>query len=131
LCLGVRPLSVCLFAPFHHHLDISTILFTNPPEFLSRIVKAATAQGLKIEARPVEYYDAAKYSGKTGRFRKQAAYSHQHEYRIAIKPGMEDALLFDVGDLSDITSEVIPFVNADKVLKFSHQDARDTGLDWD
>jgi hypothetical protein len=76
---------------------ISTILFTNTPEFLSRILKAATAQGLKIEARPAEYCNAAKYSGKTGCFRKQAACFHQHEYRIAIEPGMEDALLFDVG----------------------------------
>lgn len=30
-------------------------------------------------------------------------------------------------DLSGITAKVIPFVNADKVLKFSHQDARMRG----
>jgi hypothetical protein len=30
-------------------------------------------------------------------------------------------------DLSGITAKVIPFVNLDKVLKFSHQDARMRG----
>jgi hypothetical protein len=44
---------------------------------------------------------------------------------------VEDALLFDVGDLSDITSEVIPIANADEVLKFSPKDAADAGLIWD
>jgi len=126
-----KPVEGPMFPPPHQWFGDSFVLFTNTPEFLSRVVKAATAQGLKIEARPVEYYDAAKYSGKIGRFRKQAVYSHQHEYRIAIEPGTKDALLFDVGDLSDITSEVIPIANADEVLKFSPQDARDAGLIWD
>jgi hypothetical protein len=126
-----KPVEGPIFPPPHQWFGDSFILFTNTPEFLSRVAKAATAQGLKIEGRSVEYYDATAYSGKTGRFRKQATYSHQSEYRIAVEPGVEEAGLLDVGDLSDITSEIIPIANADEVLKFSPEDARGAGLIWD
>jgi hypothetical protein len=125
-----KPVEGPIFPPPHQWFGDSFVLFTNTPEFLSRVVKAATSQGLKIEGRPVEYYDATGYSGKTGRFHKQAAYSHQYEYRIAIEPGTEEPRLLDVGDLSDITSEVLPIAQADEILKFSPKDAREAGLVW-
>lgn len=107
------------------------VLFTNPPEFFSRVVLAAKSQRLKVVGGIVEYYDEAKYSGQTGRFRKRSSYSYQWEYRIIVEPGINGPLLFEVGDLTDITSEVIPLALADDVLKFGPDDAIAAGLSWD
>lgn len=125
-----KPIEGSIFSAKYEWFGDSFLLFTNTSEFLSRIQKAAVAQGLRIEARPVEYYDATTYSGKAGRFHKRDEYSHQCEYRIAIEPGTQGPRLFNVGYLTDITSEVIAIAQADKVLKFSPKDAREAGLVW-
>ena len=107
------------------------VLFTNTQEFFNRVVVAAKNHGLRVEGRAVEYYDGTKYSGHTGRFRKRSVFSYQCEYRIVIEPGIDKELNFEIGDLSDITSEVISRDLADDVLKFTPEDAVEAGLSWD
>ena len=71
----------------------------------------------------VKYYGDSEYSGQTGRFRKRSCFAYQREYRIVVEPGLEGPRRFEIGDMTDITSEVIPRSLADEVLKFSPEDA--------
>lgn len=107
------------------------VLFTDTAEFLNRVIVAAKRQGLRAEGRMVEYYDETKYSGQVGRFLKRSSYSYLREYRIVVEPGVDGPFLFEIGDLRDITSEVISRDLADDVLKFSPEDAVEAGLSWD
>lgn len=107
------------------------VLLTNTQEFFNRVVAASENQGLWVEGRRVEYYDKANHSGQTGRFRKPSLFSYQREYRIVAEPGADGPLRFEIGDLSDITSEVILRDFADDVLHFSPESAVGAGLSWD
>jgi hypothetical protein len=109
----------------------SFVLFTNTREFLLRLTAAARHQGLRGEARSVQYYDETKYSGAIGRFRKPLKYSYQSEFRIALETGLQGPFQFQIGDLTDITSEVFPLDSANEVLKFRPEDAVAAGLTWD
>jgi hypothetical protein len=126
-----RPIVGPIFPRTYRWFGDSFVLFTNTQEFVTRVVLAAKRQGLIVEARPVEYYDETKYTGETGRFRKPSVYSHQSEYRIVVEPGMEGPFRFEIGDLSEITSEVLPLDLADEILKFRPEDALEAGLIWD
>jgi hypothetical protein len=125
-----KPIDGPIFPKLYRWFGDSLLLFTNTQEFLSRVVAAAKRQGLKGEARLVEYYDANRYSGRIGRFHKPSRYAHQREYRIALETGVEGPFRFEIGDLTDITSEVIPLESADDVLKFRTEDAEAAGLLW-
>jgi hypothetical protein len=108
------------------------VLFTNTPEFLTRIARAANSQGLlAVQCGMVKYYDEAEYSGETGRFRKRSRFAYLREFRIVAEPGLDGPRHFEIGDLTDITSEVTPLSVADEVLKFSPEDAIAAGLSWD
>jgi hypothetical protein len=126
-----RPIDGPIFPKPYQWFGDSFVLFTNTQEFLDRVVRAAQNQGLKVEGRAVEYYDRTKYSGPTWRFRKPSIYSYQSEYRFVVEPGVDGPFRFEIGDLSDITSEVIPLDSADEALKFSPDDAIEAGLSWD
>jgi hypothetical protein len=126
-----RPIDGPIFPKSYQWFGDSFVLFTNTKEFLTRVVAAAKRQGLNVKSRPVEYYDGTKYSGATGRFRKRSIYSHQNEYRVVVEPGIVGPLHLQIGDLSDITSEVTRLDLADEVLKFSSNDAVEAGLSWD
>jgi hypothetical protein len=125
------PIEGPIFPKLSQCFGDSYVLFTNTQEFLSRVDAAAKRQGLKGECRPVEYYDEIKYSGVTGRFCKRSIYSHQSEYRIALEAAVQGPFHFEIGDLHDITSEVLPLDCADDVLKFRPEDAEAAGLIWD
>jgi hypothetical protein len=107
------------------------VLFTNPREFLNRAEVAAKSEGLTVQGGVVEYYDESEYSGQTGRFRKRGTFEYQREFRIIAEPGLDGPRSFQIGDLTDITSEVIPLSLADDVLKFTPEDAIAAGLTWD
>jgi len=126
-----RPVEGPIFPRCHKWPGESFVLFTHTQEFLSRVAAAAKHRGLKVEGRLVEYYDESNYSGEVGRFRKPASFSYQSEYRIALAPGAQEAFPFQVGDLSDITSEVFPLAVADGVLKFRPEHLEAAGLRWD
>lgn len=126
-----KPIDGPIFPKSYRWFGDSFLLFTNTQEFLSRVVATAKRQGLQCEARLVEYYDANRYSGRIGRFHKPSRYGHQREYRIVLETGVEGPFRFEIGDLTDITSEVIPLDSADDVLRFRTEDARAAGLHWD
>jgi hypothetical protein len=107
------------------------VLFTDVPAFLDRVATAARTQRLNAEGRLVEYYDESEYSGQTGRFRKRNRFAYQREFRVIVEPGLDGPRSFEIGDLSDITSEVTPLSLADDVMKFTPEDAIAAGLTWD
>jgi hypothetical protein len=126
-----RPVEGSMFPKSDQWFGDSFLLFTHTQEFLSRVMAAAKRQGLYGECRLVEYYDETKYSGAIGRFRKPLNYSYQSEYRITLETGLQGPFRFQIGDLSDITSEVFPLGLADDVLKLRPEDAEAAGLSWD
>ncbi len=126
-----RPIDGPVFPKRHQWFGDSFVLFTNTQQFLSRVEAAAKNLALGIEGRLVEYYEENEYSGKVGRFLKSSLFSYQSEYRIALETGAQGPFRFEIGDLSDITSEVLPLASADEVLKFRSEDAEAAGLTWD
>ena len=126
-----KPVVGPVFSKKHEWPGDHFLLFTNTQEFFNRVVVAAKNHVLRVEGRAVEYYDGTKYSGQTGRFRKRSVFSYQCEYRIVVEPGVDGPFPFEIGDLSDITSEVISRDLADDVLKFSPEDAVEAGLSWE
>jgi hypothetical protein len=125
-----EPIVGPIFPKSHEWPGDHFLLFTNTQAFFDRVVFSAKSQGLRVEGRVVEYYDETEHSGQTGRFRKRSVFDYQREYRIVIEPGADGAFRFEVGNLKDITSEVLPLEFADDILKFSPEDAVEAGLCW-
>jgi len=125
-----EPVNGSLFPPEHEWFGDSVVLVTNTQEFFHRLANAAQKSRLIFEGRPVEYYDEQAYTGKLGIFKKSSKYAHQREYRFAIRTDGTTPMTLDVGDLMDITSEIVPFCDADSVFKFSEADAVEAGLLW-
>ena len=124
------PVNGTLFPSKHEWFGDSMVLVINTQEFLNRVVTAAKAQNLSGQSKLVEYFDDEAYTGKLNRFWKSSRFAHQREYRIAIDSPGKDPLILEIGDLTDITSEVLQFSDADSLLKFSEDDARDATLAW-
>lgn len=108
----------------------SVVLFTNTQEFLLRVKAAAERLRLNGEAALVQYYDESEYSGRLGRFKKPSIYSYQSEYRIVLETGVDGPFRFEIGDLRDITSDVLPLLEADQILKFGRKEAEEADLIW-
>ena len=125
-----KPVKGSLFPTEHEWFGDSLVLVTNAPEFLNQVTKAAKEQKLPMQGAPVEFYDENDYSGRVGRFKKSSRFAYQNEFRIAIEAGVDEPFRFEIGDIRDITSEVIPFDQADEHLKFTEADAREAGLTW-
>ena len=125
-----KPVKGSLFPTEHEWFGDSLVLVKNALEFLIRVAKAAKEQKLAIQGVRVEYYDENDYSGQVGRFKKSSRFAYQNEFRIAIEAGVDGPFRFEIGDIRDITSEVIPFHEADEHLKFTEADAREAGLTW-
>ena len=125
-----NPVERSIFSQSCTSFGDSVVLFTNTQEFLLRVKAAAERLRLNGDAAPVQYYDESKYSGRLGRFMKPSVYSYQSEYRIVLETSVDGPFRFDVGDLRDITSEVFPLAEADRILKFGAEDAEEAGLAW-
>jgi hypothetical protein len=124
------PVNGTLFPSEHVWFGDSMVLVVNTQEFLNRVVAAAKAQNLSGKSKLVEYFDDEVYTGKLDRFWKANRFAHQREYRIAIDSPGKGPLVLDIGDITDITSEVLQFSDADSILKFSEGDARAAALLW-
>jgi hypothetical protein len=122
------PVNGTLFPPEHGWFGDSMVLVLNAEEFTNRVVAGAIAQNLSGRCKRVEYFDDEAYTGKLDRFLKSKRFAHQREYRIAIDSPGTEPLVLDIGDITDITSEVLRFCDADNILKFSEDDARAAGL---
>jgi hypothetical protein len=103
------------------------VLILNTPEFLGRVHQALATMGLQGKARLVEYYDDATYSGKIGTFHKPQRFAYQKEYRIAVQPGIVPFRNLIIGNISDITSPVLPLSEFDRIVDFSEQTATAAG----
>jgi hypothetical protein len=125
-----KPVRDFLFPAEQEWFGDCLVLITNTLEFLNRVSQAAREQKLPFQGAPVEYYDETGYSGQVGRFRKSSRFAYQNEYRMAIETGVDEPFLFQIGDIRDITSEVLPFDRADEFLKFTEADAKEAGLTW-
>jgi hypothetical protein len=103
------------------HLSFGThfVLIRNTEEFFNRIRIAVTELGLRAEGRAVEYFDDTAYSGEVGPFRKSNRFAYQKEYRIVIQPGMVPFRSLEIGDISDITTPVLPLCDLDDIVNFS------------
>ena len=124
------PVNGPIFPSEHEWFGDSTVLVLNTQDFLSRVLVAAKAKNFTVKGNLVEYYDDNTYTGKLDRFRKSKRFAHQREYRIAIESPGTEPLALKIGDITDITSEVIPFSDANNVFKFSEDDVRAAALSW-
>lgn len=131
MCIITEPIVGPMFPQQHEWFGDHFVLVTDTQAFLDKVVAAATSQGLNLQANLVTYYDQSGYSGETGRFRKRSCFAYQREYRIVAEPGLEGPRRLEIGDLTDITSEVTPLSVADDVLQFTPEDALAAGLTWD
>lgn len=122
------PVNGTLFPSEHEWFGDSMVLVLNTQEFLNRVVAAAKARNLSGTRKQVEYFDDEAYTGKWDRFRKSKRFAHQREYRIAIDSPGTDPLVLDIGDITDITSQVLQFCDAGTIFKFSEDDARAAAL---
>jgi hypothetical protein len=126
-----KPIDCDIVAPEHRDkLGSAVVLVLNSQEFLARVAEAGRKVGLlELEGRLVEYYDGAAYSGEVGPFRKRRAeFQHQSEYRIVVRPGLDGPRVLTVGNLRDITSEILPSAEINDRLDFSTKSAREAGL---
>jgi len=110
------------------HFGSHFVLILNTPEFLKRVYAAILALKLQGTAGLVEYYDEASYSGKIGPFGKPKGFAYQKEYRIVALPGMVPFRDLMIGNISDITSPVLPLGEIDTIVYFSEKTALAGGL---
>ncbi len=113
-----EPVEAPIFSHAHSWPGDSCVIVTDTQAFFSRIDEAARKQGYRMEGRQVTYYSGAGFSGDAGRFAKEMSYSYQREYRIVVELGAKTPPRFEVGDLTDITSEVHLREHVDQLLDF-------------
>lgn len=104
------------------------IVVLNTQEFINRVGKAVRLAGLCGDYNLVEYYDAEKFSGDIGPFRKPKIFDYQREFRIAVYPGSTEPIRLSVGNLEDITTPILPLIELNKVVDFSPSAARAANL---
>ena len=80
----------------------SYVLFIDANEFLKRIKRAASNEGLELLWGRVNYVDRLTYTGPMGLFRKFSENADHREFRIVGSPGTDGPLSLRLGDLSDI-----------------------------
>ena len=85
-----------------------SVMVTNASKFIARVRDAAEKMGFPGSGGLVEYYDPATFNGEFSDseavFRKRKEFSHQSEYRIALKAGNEfpSSIILDIGSIRDI-----------------------------
>jgi hypothetical protein len=119
-CVDVRNLS----------FGNSFVIILNTLEFLKRFSSAANALGLKYQCGLVDYYDLDKHSGPTGPFRKPCSFTYQNEFRLVVRPGSNQARNLMIGNVEDITSEILPLCEINQLFDFSPEAAQKAGLSW-
>lgn len=78
------------------------VLFTNTPEFVRRLRRAARTAGYELESKPIRYMPM-DHCGDMGPFRKLEDYRYQSEWRfLTRKPIPKKALILRLGSLLEI-----------------------------
>jgi hypothetical protein len=106
----------------------SFILILNTQAFLDRACAAIEAAGFGREYRFVTHYDPVTHSGETGVFRKPRDFAYQKEFRIAVWPGLIEPLQLRIGDLTDITSPILPLAEINQIVDFGEESPQATGI---
>jgi hypothetical protein len=96
----------------------TAVVIRKGDEFLRRVRRVAQDIGVSVDWRAVEYIDPATYDGPLGPFRKDAAYSYQSEFRIALWPGIGEPFIFNIGSLRDIAC-MLPLNNLNEFIGVS------------
>jgi hypothetical protein len=107
----------------------SFVIILNTFEFLRRFTASVTKLGLSQQHDLVEYYELDKYSGGTGPFRKPPRFAFQNEFRLVVRPGIVLRKMV-IGNLEDITSEILPLPEINRIVDLSPDSARKAGLSW-
>jgi hypothetical protein len=92
------------------------VVILNTQTFLDRVSSAASSRGLRCECGLVKYCDYESYSGETGPFRKPVTYAHQKEFRFIFQPGCDSPINLEIGSLVDITSDVLPLSDINRLI---------------
>jgi hypothetical protein len=107
----------------------SFVIVLNSFEFRRRFISSSTRLRLQWQDGLVEYYELDKYSGETGAFRKPSRFAYQSEFRLTVRPGVLLRKL-EIGNLEDITSEILPLPEINRIVDLSPETARKAGLSW-
>jgi hypothetical protein len=86
--------------------------------FIDRFSVAARASHLDLHYGFVEYYDPDVFSGETGPFQKPATFAHQKEFRFVVQPGCRNAIELRLGSLIDITTNIFPASEINRLVEF-------------
>lgn len=87
---------------FGNHL----LVISDVREFMKRIKTKLEELNYGFKAQLVTYKNFQKYSGGKSWFEKDLAFDYQKEYRILITTPLSEALILDIGNIEDITSEI-------------------------
>lgn len=104
------------------------VLVLNTQAFFERIKRVLGPLGLSGRGELVQYYDESNYTGPVGPFLKPSRFAYQQEYRIVVRPGQAPFRNLVIGDISDITSPVLPLSELDQLVNFSEEAAIATGI---
>lgn len=103
----------------HLHFGRHFVLILNWDEFFERVHRELVRLDLSGTRSLVKYYDESSYTGTVGPFLKPSRFAYQQEYRIVIRPGQVPFRDLVIGDISDITSPVLPLDELDQLVDFS------------
>jgi hypothetical protein len=96
----------------------SFVIVVDQQTFVDRFSVAAKAAHLDLLYNFVEYYDPHILSGDTGPFRKRATFAYQNEFRFVVQPGSRDAIVLQLGSLVDITTDIYPLFEINRLVEF-------------
>jgi len=78
------------------------VIITDVIEFINRIEKELSKQGLKCTYRPVTYKNYKKFSRKIDIFTKDKLFKNQKEFRFFVKNNKNEKMFLNIGSIKDI-----------------------------
>ena len=117
------PVTSPLVDPRNLDFGDSFVVVLHTEQFAEPIREAAGNFGYQSEFRAVEYFNESDYSGETGPFRKPTRFEYQREWRFALWPGRAGALRLDVGNLKEITTEIMSLRDINDIVTLEPLDA--------
>lgn len=96
----------------------SFLLISNPKIFLNKLQKSLISLLLEntiswSDYRKIQYFNPNLYDGEVGPFKKIDHFSHQKEFRIAVKDDSDKPFILEIGSLKNISSldKISNFIN--------------------
>lgn len=100
----------------------SVVLIKDTQAFIDLVVSSGIKFGLNITCCLVEYFDPDFYSGNIEFCKKSNAYSYQNEFRFIVSPGTHGPLTLELGNIADISTEILSLRDINKTLKFHYDE---------